>query len=97
MRYAYLVEPSGQTLDVNYIHNQARNPGKTAVEPFGSDFLRNQGVGTWEINLAAFLHDLNTNAWGGTYDEPVAGYVQGNAFADAVTILSRRHGVPTTH
>ena len=29
----------------------------------GDGFLRNQGVGTWEINLAAFLTDLNTNLW----------------------------------
>ncbi len=28
------------------------------------DYLRNQGVGSWEINLAAFLADLNTNMWG---------------------------------
>jgi hypothetical protein len=26
--------------------------------------MRNQGVGSWEINLAAFLADLNTNEWG---------------------------------
>ena len=30
----------------------------------GNDgFLRNQGVGSWEINLAAFLADLNNNVW----------------------------------
>ena len=44
----------------------------------GSDFLRNQGVGTWEVNLASCLYDLNTNlyAWGGTYRyQPLAGFV----------------------
>ena len=25
--------------------------------------MRNQGIGSWEINLAAFLADLNTNRW----------------------------------
>src|SRR5579862_5292667 len=27
-------------------------------------YMRNQGVGSWELNLAAFLADLNTNEWG---------------------------------
>ena len=68
-RYAYLAVPAGQTLDLNCIHNQARSPAKTKLDPTGPDFLRNQGVGTFEINLAAFLYDLNTNlyAWGGLY------------------------------
>ncbi|HVV73220.1 MAG TPA: hypothetical protein VHI52_17235, partial [Verrucomicrobiae bacterium] len=101
-RYAYMVIPASQTLDINYIHNQANNPAKTAFDPGGRDFLRNQGVGTWEINLGAFLYDLNTNtyAWGGiySYTPPVAGlptplYVsRGNAFFDAFTILSNRYG-----
>ena len=26
-------------------------------------FIRNEGVAPWEINLAAFLADLNTNVW----------------------------------
>ena len=60
-RYAYLVVPAGQTLDINCIHNDGKTltpttPGRTA-------FLRNQGVLTAEINLAAFLADLNTNLW----------------------------------
>ena len=37
-----------------------------------TDFLRDQGVGTWEINLAAFLADLNTNLWPGS-----GGYTDG--------------------
>src|ERR1035441_3542401 len=49
-RYAYLVVPAGQSLDLNCIHNQAGNRGK--FNPQGTDFRRNQGVGTFEINLA---------------------------------------------
>jgi hypothetical protein len=94
-RFAYLVVPAGKTLDLNYIHNQARNPNKGTMDAFGRDFLRNQGVGTWEGNLASFLHDLNTNlyAWGGLYTyDPVNGFVQGNAFADAGALLASRYG-----
>ena len=57
-RYAYIVLPSGKSLDLNFIHNQAKR-----LLPKGDGFNRNQGVGSWEINLAAFLKDLNTNMW----------------------------------
>jgi hypothetical protein len=89
-RYAYFVVPASQTLDLNCIHNQARNTTRT-LDPLG--FLRDQGVGTFEINLAAFLHDLNTNYWGGvgyTYD-PVNGFCSGTAFADAGSLLAYRY------
>jgi len=57
-RYAYLVVPVGKTLDINYIHNRTKR-----LTLNGEGFLRNQGAGTWEINLAGFLADLNTNVW----------------------------------
>src|ERR1039458_7694524 len=70
-RYAYLVVPAGQTLDVNTIHNYAKwnlaPPPASIKAPWPDGFLRNQGVLTAEINLAAFLADLNTNYWP-TYD-----------------------------
>ncbi|MCX6916715.1 MAG: hypothetical protein NT167_27335 [Verrucomicrobia bacterium] len=62
-RYAFIAIPAGNTLDINFIHNQAGNPAKAGLNVNGADFVRDQGVGTWEINLAAFLADLNTNAW----------------------------------
>ena len=96
-RYAYLVVPAGQTLDLNYIHNQALRPAKTKLDPNGPDFLRNQGVGTFEINLAGFLHDLNTNlyAWGGLYRyDPIGGSpAAGTAFADAGSLLAYRYAM----
>lgn len=91
-RYAYIAVPTSKTLDLNYIHNQAKNPIKANLDPFGGDFLRNQGVGSWELNLAAFLYDLNTNGWGGayTYDPLVSGTVSGNAFISAESLYRYR-------
>ena len=66
-RYAFVALPAGNTLDLNAIHNQAlHGNASTMVNPpaIGDTYFRNQGVGTWEINLAAFLADLNTNEWG---------------------------------
>jgi hypothetical protein len=51
-RYFFMIAPANKTLDINYIHNQAAAPTRINVNPMGSDFLRNQGVGTWEVNLA---------------------------------------------
>ena len=61
-RYAYFVVPVGQTLDINAIHNYGKllNGGVMGVS---DQFLRNQGILPSEINLAAFLADLNTNLW----------------------------------
>jgi hypothetical protein len=96
-RYAYLAVPAGQTLDLNCIHNQALRPTKTKLDPQGGDFRRDQGVGTFEINLASFLYDLNTNlyAWGGLYRYNPVGNFQpaGNAFADAGALLAYRYAM----
>jgi hypothetical protein len=98
-RYAYFAVPVGNTLDLNYLHNQAGRPAKRTLDQLGRDFVRDQGVGTWEINAAAFLYDLNTNtfAWGGLYND---GYnpatfsfslPQGNAFVDAGALIGYRY------
>jgi hypothetical protein len=99
-RYAFAAQPIGNTLDLNYIHNQAFT--KSVADPNdGSDgYLRNQGIGSWEINLAAFLTDLNTNSWdnaafGGVYNYQQAGSPNfpntGSAFYDAFSILRYRY------
>jgi hypothetical protein len=93
-RYAFMALPAGKSLDVNFIHNYAKrlNPAM----PANSDsFSRNQGVGSWEMNLAAFLRDLNTNAWPlGSYHYTVnpAGQSFGATFEDATAILRYRYG-----
>jgi hypothetical protein len=68
-RYCYLIAPIGKSLDLNHIHNQAKQnvafPGT-----FRDDaYLRHHGVGSWELNLGGFLRELNTNdypsaSWG---------------------------------
>src|SRR5205814_4305218 len=56
---------------------------------------RNQGVGSWELNLAGFLTDLNTNIWSPlnyNYRPNPNQTSLGFAFIDANDILRRRYG-----
>jgi hypothetical protein len=99
-RYAYLVLPIGKTLDLNYIHNYSKSlaSGTSMPVPDGpalDGFIRDQGVGSWELNLAAYLCDLNQN----TYPLPAA-YKSyslssarnvGYAFDDAYSFLRFRY------
>jgi hypothetical protein len=92
-RFAYAAVPVGKTLNINYIFNQSLAGASMAAN--GQDYFRNQGVGGWELNLAAFLYDLNTNdfhGWGGQFDyNPIAGVPPaGNAFADAAALYRYR-------
>jgi hypothetical protein len=117
-RYAFIALSIGNALDLNAIHNQVLdefgapqgnvifvNPSSA---PGGLDtFLRNQGVGSWEINLAAFLADVNTNSWGllvgsgptappGSdtyyqYNQPNNSGNKGKAFEDACALLAYRY------
>ncbi len=107
-RYAFIALPVGNSLDLNYIHNQALqrtvNPSyTTSPGTIDDSYIRNQGVGSWEINLAAFLTDLNTNQW----DPPTLEYPavnnfydyrepnsanRGAGFQDALSLLSWRYG-----
>jgi len=96
-RFAYIVLPVGKQLDLNTIHNNASPNG-----PLQSGrFLRNQGFGPWEINLAAFLAELNPDVWWvtpngnqvqynyGPFPRPIA---DGDAFLDARSIVEYRLG-----
>jgi hypothetical protein len=62
-RYAYLVVPAGQTLDVNTIHNWDKFLSRSSMAAAPDGFVRNQGILTSEMNLAGLLTDLNTNLW----------------------------------
>ena len=102
-RYAFIALPAGNTLDLNYIHNAAASRNANTVAGGSDGFYRNQGVGSWEINLAAFLADLNTNEWGQTIGTALNGnstyyYYQyavkdnrGRAFDDARALLAYRY------
>ena len=95
-RYAFFAQPIGNSLDINFIHNQVKHLG--AAE---DGFLRNQGVGSWEINLAGFLNGLNPNYWGYGNGLTGNGYVGfdpavidpslGSAFQDAASIIQYRY------
>ncbi len=101
MRYAYLVSPIGKTLDLNYLHNYAGGSQTTAMG-WPDRFVRNQGVGSWELNLGAYLRDLNTNYYVGMASQAGAPYYygmaypakQGNAgwcFQDAFSLATYRY------
>ncbi len=101
-RYAFIAVPVGNTLDLNAVHNNARMADPAASASSDDGFFRDQGVGSWEINLASFLADLNTNQW---YENPstLASYydyepfyksgplAEYRAFDDALALLNYRY------
>ena len=92
-RYAFFALPAGNALDLNYIHNTTLNPNLTAAS---DGFFRNEGVGSWELNLSAFLADLNINEWNGVgspyyYGRSVGSPNTGKSFEDAFSLLSWRY------
>jgi hypothetical protein len=76
-RYAYMVLPIGKTLDLNYIHNWLKGyysdsvasltnnfaPTQSDVGRVNDGFARDQGMGPWELNLAAMLDVLSPDAY----------------------------------
>jgi hypothetical protein len=105
-RYAFIALPVGNALDLNAIHNQALSRAakqkSAASSPIDPDYYaRNQGVGSWELNLAAFLTDLNTNEWNPVadpynYKQPLpdnwGNYANaGRGFEDAFALLTNRY------
>ncbi|MBN8246957.1 MAG: hypothetical protein J0L84_05880, partial [Verrucomicrobia bacterium] len=91
-RFAYVVVPTARTLDLNFLGNDAKRLNLGVTNPpgqglLGSGFLRNQGVGAWEINAAGFLAGLNTNIWLATpndyrYETNMGTASTGLAFSD---------------
>ena len=67
-RYAYIILPAGRTLDWNFIHNNARLGDRQDEYLKQIGYYRNQGVGSWELNLGAFLYELNPDAYGPGFD-----------------------------
>ncbi len=94
-RMAFFVQPVGRTLDLNFIHNSAKGIGydrtasryaqSTSDKDIQDGFLRNQGLGSWELNLAGLLVDLNTNNWPGPTFNPANGRLQYNYRLSNVT------------
>jgi len=102
MRYAYVALPAGKSLDLNFAHNEVKF--RPPINPTTSGFLRNQGVGSWEINLAGYLADLNTNIWHPLGNVATAYRYQpglgvpstGLAFGDADRLFRARRGAVAT-
>ncbi len=91
-RWAFVILPAGRTLDLNYLHNDVKD---RRTVPGG--YARNQGVGTFEDNGAAFLVDLNTNVWpttSYTYRPASGALSSGLAFEDAYRLFLARRGDP---
>ena len=96
-RYAFVAVPADDGLDINAMHNQAKTYALTAND----GYFRNQGVGSWELNLAAFFADLNTNIWSPyeypnnnafyAYNETNNNFNTGVAFDDARSFLAYRY------
>jgi hypothetical protein len=98
-RYAYIMMPTGKSLDINYIHNIAVYPSAQpdlkydGVSATTARYSRNQGVGSWELNLAAFLVDLHTNVWKPNltaFYKLTTNESSGLAFRDAAGLLQYR-------
>jgi len=97
-RYAFMVLPIGKTLDWNFIHNYSRLPGNTISGGASDEFIRDEGVGSWELNLAALLSGINTNMYpatgGNAYSYNTlnfAGPNTGLCFDDAVQFIRYRY------
>lgn len=89
-RYAYIVMPAGKSLDLNFIHNRSKFTTDRILANEG--YHRNQGFGSWELNLAGFLRDLNTNMWDYAYAyQNLASPSSGFAFNDANALLAYRY------
>ena len=84
-RWAFAIIPVGRGLDLNAIHNEAKRLGLRG-------FYRNQGIAPFEINMAAFLTDLNTNQWFGyDYNIDLNQESDGVAFTDATALTYHRY------
>ena len=105
-RYTYVVLPIGKTLDFNFIHNYSkvfvtgvwRPPPAPPVPMLAAGatpvdlFIRDQGVGSWELNLAGCLWALDTNIYAGNYYYSEAvNRNSGSAFDDAYSFLRFRY------
>jgi len=92
-RYAYVSLPAGKSLDWNFIHNHAALWSGQQEDPKLAEdrFYRNQGVGSWELNLAAFLRDLNTNVWSDYVYHGAGAPSAAQSFLDALGFLRYRY------
>lgn len=89
-RYLFYALPTGRSLDLNFIHNQSKT-ARINGDPNTEGYYRNDGVGAWEINLAAFLRELNPNIWDYSYDTNLLAASTGRAFSDALDLTLHKY------
>jgi len=92
-RYCFIAVPAN-SLDLNHIDNQVLNTSLS----LNDGYFRDQGVGPWEMNLAAFLADLNSDIWdppistGNEYQFLEPSFAnRGVAFQDALALTDWRY------
>jgi hypothetical protein len=90
-RYAYLTLPVGKSLDLNFAHNNTMVNRADRNDLVRIAYYRNQGVGSWELNLGAFLHDLNTNICVDYDYQGLAPARATDSYADALSFLRYRY------
>lgn len=94
-RYAFLALPVGKMLDLNFMHNQANTNSADDISraQANNGFNRNQGIGSFELNLAAFFRELNGHnyAWPANTYRHSAQLWAGEAFYNARGILNIRY------
>jgi hypothetical protein len=92
-RYAYIMLPAGKSLDLNFSHNSAKNLNLTQLQPVPEGYFRNQGFGSWELNLAAFFQTwLPTFYDSYLYRTNLGTPSPSLAFLEALEILRYRYG-----
>jgi hypothetical protein len=91
-RWTYIALPVGKSLDLNVVHNQSWPA--TPLPAGNSGFLRNEGVGAWELNFAALLHELDTNQWNYRYGPWPTPSSSGAAFSNAADFVYYRTNAP---
>jgi hypothetical protein len=103
-RYAFMALPIGKTLDLNFIHNfskyaLSRGALSQSMAWQSDGFIRDEGVGSWELNLAALLYNISpamylTNFNNDFYSYNPLSYTPstGEAFYDASQFLAFRYG-----
>ena len=85
-RYTYIVLPTGKSLDMNFIHNQGKR-----LNSQQDGYFRGSGAASWELNLAAFLHEVNPVLWDYNYSPQLALNSFGRAFEHANRLLRYRY------
>ncbi len=85
-RFAFMIVPASKTLDVNYVYNNAKNPGHLKNAIGDSGYARGSGSSRQHLNLAAALGAIHP-VWDFRYEQDWTRPSGGLAFRDAGKIF----------